>query len=331
MAALAAARPAPAVRRRGAGAVLRVVFGLIGLALLAAAAFTVWRHVGAVAPYRYVQAAPSATPTQLRTVQLTAAEDGRVLAEADVASAPDGPVLLDWRAKVDDPLLYLTAPRSETEALAAVLARHRAPDTPVLAWWDTSRQLRHFAGASVLFDRHLGIPLFIPARWRAERAQVLEAERAFWGEAGDAPQRAAFETFARALVAPEDEGVKLLRSLVPGRKAVLVLHLRDAVLLGEMFPAALGVSFQDFADSGDVHRSARGVRGWLAKDQQAAYGVIRLPDSRLRAVALRDDASASTLAARLLPFAGNRQDDVRGLTLVYRSGGYVVFELAPAD
>jgi hydroxylamine oxidation protein HaoB len=52
-------------------------------------------------------------------------------------------------------------------------------------------------------------------------------------------------------------------------------------------------------------------------------------DSPVRAVALTDAASGKTLAARLLPFMGNDQQDVAGATLVYRVGGFVVYELAP--
>jgi hydroxylamine oxidation protein HaoB len=123
--------------------------------------------------------------------------------------------------------------------------------------------------------------------------------------------------------------VKLRHTLAP-QGGVVVLHLRDLVLLGEMFPRQRGVSFQDFADSGDVHRYVRGVHGWLREGAQSACSVMKLPDNRLRAIALKDDASASTLVARLLPLIGNRQDDVHGLTLVYRVGGYAVFELAAA-
>jgi len=331
MAALAAARAAPPATGARRGMALRVLLALLGLALLALAALLAWRTLGAAPPYRYVEARAAAAAGGERTVQVIGAEDERLLAEADVVAAADGPLLLDWRAKVDDPLLHLLAPKEETQALAAVLARHRTPDTPVLAWWDTSRQLQHWGAGPMRFDKHLGVPLFVPQAWSASPGRVAEVERAFWGDAADPAQRAAFDTFARALVAPEDEGVRLLRTLVPGRKAVVVVHLRDVLLLGRMFPEAIGVAFQDFADAGDVHRSVRGVRGWLKEGAQSAYGVIKLPGNLLRAVALRDEASADTLVARLLPFIGNRQDDVRGLTLVYRSGAYAVYELAPSE
>lgn len=331
MTALSETSDALPVRSR-ASSLLRALLGVLGLSLLAMSAAMLWRHMNAPAPYRYTDASrQDVPPGQAQVLQVLAAENERVIAEAEVVADPRGPILLAWRAKVDEPMLYLPVPKEETQALAAVVARHRAQGTPVLAWWDTSRQLRHWGGGEMLFDQHLGVPLFVPQPWLGQRERVVQVERSFWGGAMDPRQKGAFENFARALVATEDEGVRLLRSLVPGTKAVIVLHVRDVLMLGELFPAELGVSFQDFTDSGDVHRSVRGVHGWLKEGSNAAYSVIKLPSNMLRAVALRDEASANTLVARLLPFIGNRQDDVRGLTLVYRSGGYSVFELSAAD
>lgn len=305
---------------------LRALLWALGAVLLAAAAALAWRTLAAPPPYRYEPQANAADGTQ--TVRVLGGDDA-LLAEADIVRGEHGPVLLQWRAQVDDPLLYLSVPGAETQAVATVLARHRKPGMAVLAWWDTSRQLRHWGAGEMRFDQHLAQPLFVPQRWRSQQRQVTGIERDFWG-AADAGQLSAFDTFARALVSSEDEGVRLLRSLAPAG-GIVVLHLRDLVLLGELFAQRLGVSFQDFADSGDVHRSVRGVKGWLREGGQTAYSVMKLPDNRVRAIALKDDASAATLVARLLPLIGNRQDDVRGLTLVYRSGGYSVFELSPAD
>lgn len=305
----------------------RYVLWVLGAALLAASAALLWRYLGTPPPYRYEPGAASADGVQ--QVKLIDAED-KVLAVADVAAGGHGRVLLDWRAQVDDPLLYLSVPAEETKALAPVVARHRQAGMPVLAWWDSSRQLRHWGAGDVRFDQHLARPLFVPERWRGRRERVARSERAFWGGA-DQAQLAAFETFALALLSREDEGVELLRSLVPGKRAIVVLHLRDLLLLGELYPQRIGVAFQDFADSGDVHRSVRGAQGWLRESDNAAYSVTRLPGNLLRVIALKDEAGANTLIARLLPLIGNRQDDVRGMTLVYRHGGYSVFELSPAD
>ncbi len=341
---------------------LRVALVALGVAALAGAAALWLQQRTAPAPYRYepVPAATGAvatTPTSIPTTTATAAatttatagagaasqpqlqplpplqrmrvvanDDGAVLAEFDVAAGPHGPVRMDWHARVDDPLLQLSAPLAEVQALAAVLARHRREGVPVLAWWDTSRQLQALGAGGAVFDQPIGEPLYLPARWSAARDAALRTEHAYWGSA-DAAQRERWGSFARALVAPEEQGVALLRSMVPGRGAIVVLHLRDMLLLGQMDPKALAVGFQDFADSGDVHRSVRGVHGWLREGDQSAYAVMKLPDNQLRVVALKDAASGNTLAARLLPFIGNKQDDVAGLTLVWRGGGFVVYEL----
>lgn len=306
---------------------LRALSALAGAALLIVAVLLAWQSYTTPAPYHYT--APVAAG-ELSRIDVVAAGDGKVLAEVEVSGAADRPVLMSWRARVDDPLLYLAVAPDETKALAEVLKRHRTADTPLLAWWDVSRQLRHWGAGDAVFDSHLGVPLFVPERWRAQREQVASVERAFWGAADDA-ERVAFDTFTRALAAPEEEGVKLLRSLAAGRKAVLVIHLRDMLLLGQLHPQQLSVAFQDFTDSGDVHRSVRGVHGWLREGNNAAYGMLKLPGNLLRTVALQDEASANVLAARLLPFIGNKQGDVPGLTLVWRSGGYSVFELSTAD
>ena len=59
-------------------------------------------------------------------------------------------------------------------------------------------------------------------------------------------------------------------------------------------------------------------------------GIVQAKGRPVRAVALTDAASGKTLAARLLPFVGNDQQDVAGATLVYQAGGFSVFEIAPA-
>jgi len=316
----------------------KILVGL-GLLVLLAAGWLLTQYRAAPAPYHYEPqavaagaplAADGAAPAALQTVRLVANDDQKVLAEFDVAHTAHGLVRMDWRAQVDDPLLQLSAPLAEVQSLAEVLARHQATGTPLLTWWDTGRQLQVLGVKQVVFDQHLAEPLFVPARWSAQRDAVLRAEEAFWGKV-EAAQRERFQAFSRALVAHEQEGVEQLRAIAGDRKAVLVLHLRDMLLLGQMYPKALAVGFQDFVDSGDVHRSVRGVHGWLRDGEQEAYAVTKLPNKQLRVVALNDKASGDTLAARLLPFAGNRQEDVAGLTLVWRGGGFVVYELDPRN
>lgn len=307
---------------------------LAGAALLLAAALAGWRHFGAAAPYRYVAGAAlpasGAMPAR-QQVQLLATETGQVLAQAEVASSPQGPVLVAWQAQVDDPLLYLPIDAQETLAVADVIARHRAADEPVLSWWDNARQMRLFGAGAMRFDAVLDLPLFVPPRWQGQRELIAQVESAYWGAPAAPALASDFKAFAAALASEEAEGVQQLQALVQGRKAVLVLHLRDLIPLGQLEPRRIGVAFRDFADEGDVHRSVRGVHGWLREQGHAAYGVMPLPQNRVRAIAVTDEAGAKTLAARLLPLSGNRQDDVAGLTLVYRHGGYVVYELQAAS
>lgn len=308
-----------------------------GIALLGAAALLLGRQLITPAPYLYApaQGTAPAVPTaaadlKARSMSVVSSEDGSVVADFTVAAGSGGPVLVEWRARVDDPLLYLPCGPDEVKALAAAIERHVDAGTPILAWWDTSRQLRLWSTRDVVFDAHLAVPLFVPANWQMAGRKLEQVETAFWGERDPAAE-ARFAAFVDALTSAEADGTAKLRALVQGRRALLVLHLRDLILLGQLQPARVGVTFRDFADTGDVHRSVRGVHGWLREGSGTAYGVTSRPDRGLRVVALTDEATGETLAARLLPFIGNRQEDVAGLTLVHRVGGFSVFELAEAS
>lgn len=325
------------------GLSLAAVLG--GLVLLGMAGGLLARHWSAPPVYRYVMGEPVAAADlgalaavqpalTVRHATVVSDDSALPLAELQVAESTAGPVLLDWRARVDDPFLTLTVPPADVTALAEVLQRHVPPERTVLAWWDSSRQFGLLAKVNAAFDQHLGTPLFVPARWRASRASVEAIEQAFWrgGEGGTlASEQERFQQFADALLAPEQEGMRRLQALAGGQTAVLVLHLRDIILLGQMAPERLGVAFQDFGATGDVHGMVRGVHAWLEKNGYSAYGVLQGRDMPVRAVALTDEASGRTLAARLLPFMGNEQSDVAGATLVYQVGGFSVFEIAPAD
>lgn len=317
-----------------------------GLALVAIAAVLLWQHYTAPPVYQYVvgEALPATTDGPLasyleagvtvRRATVQSTQQATPLATLEIAETSAGPVLASWQARVDDPFLTLAVPPEDVTALSAVLKRHVPQGTPVFAWWDTSRQFRTLAGVDVAFASHLGQPLFIPAHWRTDRANIEAIERSFWGggdETAMAAERERFHRFARALVSPEAQGIADLRAAAGNRPMVLVLHLRDIIMLGQMFPEELGVAFQDFGASNDVHGMVRRVHAWLEEHKYSAYGVLQGNGQPVRAVALTDADSSRTLAARLLPFLGNEQHDVAGATLVYQTGGFSVFEIAPAD
>lgn len=268
---------------------------------------------------------------EVHSAQVKSATRSQVLARVKLAQSGADRVLLDWQAQVDDPFLTLLPPLAETAALAPVIRRHVPDDAVLLAWWDVSRQLRLLAEVRVAFEQPLGLPLFVPRRWQDEADAVRAIEQAFWQPAGQAQEteQATFERFVDALLAPEQEGVAALRALGEGQPVVLVLHVRDLILLGQMQPQKLGVAFRDFGTPTEVHGMIQRVRAWLRENDYPAYGLLHSSSDVVRAVALTDAASSQTLAARLLPLIGNDQSDVASTRLVYRSGGYIVFEIAP--
>lgn len=310
-----------------------------GLALVGYAGVLVWQHATAPPVYRYVMGdvVPSAELGPLASLAeqqvsvhratVMSVDHPTALADLEVAQSASGPVLVKWQARIDDPFLTLLPPPSDMAALAAVLKRHVPKDAVVLAWWDSSRQLQMLSGVNVTFAHHLGTPMFVPSRWQASRSSIKDIERDFWKSGDIAQEQARFERFADALLADEESGIDALRALAGGKAAVLVLHARDTILLGQMAPRKIGVAFKDFGAMGDVHGMVRRVHTWLDENKYPAYTVLQDPGQPVRAVALTDAASAKTLAARLLPFMGNEQQDVAGATLVYQVGGFSVYEI----
>lgn len=328
------------LRRRAPGAVLLVA----GLALAAFGANELLRTK--VPPYRYevVDAAPriddpavadtfAQAGLGLRQARLVENRTGATLAELRFGDGVDGPVLFDWRPEIDEPFLTATAPLPEIAALAAALRRHVPADALVLAWWDTSRQLALLAGVQTRFDRHVvGAPLALPAHWAAQRAAVEHTESGFWLHgAGSADAGPPFAGWIDAMLA-RDGGPARLQKLAGGHEAYVVVHVRDALLLGAMAPDRLGVAFRDLPDGGNVHGSISGARDWVRAQGHAAYSAYAPAAGRVRVVALTDAASSTTLVARLLPFHDSRKpaDAVPGLTLVHQVGGFWIYRIDEA-
>lgn len=311
-----------------------------GVVLLVGAAVVSWQTFHPEPLYRYeldVQTSAAAADETsnspvLRKGNLVGVDSNRHLATFEIASSDSGPVLMKWTPRVDAPFLTLLPDYDEVAALADVLQRHVPASRPLMAWWDTTRQLQQFTAINAVFDQHLGQPLFIPAVWRPWSDKVRSTEQEFWNssvtEIAESDQQR-FREFADALLMDEHKGMAHLRKLAGGEKTVLVLHLRDVIMLGQMAPSKLGVAFREFPDSGDVHGTVSGVRDWLSRNEYSAYSVMRGGGHMFRAIALTDDVSAATLVARLLPFIGNDQHDVDGATLVYRTQGFMVYEIAP--
>lgn len=328
--------------RRAAGGALLVA----GLAVAAAGAAVLLQP--AEPPYRYEVAASASPPDDagvadalaqaqlsLREARLVEGATGRTLAELRYADGADGPVLFDWQPRVDEPFLLAAAPMAEVAQLGTALRRHVPEDALVLAWWDTSRQLGLLAGTRVRFDRHVvGAPLALPAQWISARAAVERTETDFW--LGDTPPPASDPSFAAwvdAMLAPHDDGPARLRTLAGEREAYVVVHVRDALMLGAMAPDRLGVAFRDLPDTGNLHGAISSARDWVRAQQYAAYSAYAPGAGRMRVVALTDPASADTFIAKLLPFhdAHRPAEPLPGMTLVHQVGGFWVYRIDAAS
>lgn len=331
----------PAARRALGGGLLAA-----GLALAALGGYATLNPVEP--PYRYEVAGPAAPPDDpevadalaranlsLREARLVDHTTGRTLAELRFADAADGPVLLDWRPKVDEPFLLAAAPLREVAQLAAALRRHVPADALVLAWWDTSRQLALLAGTQARFDRHvIGAPLALPAQWVPARSAIEHVESAFWLR-GNAPGAAdpPFAAWVDAMLAPRADGAARLRALAGKREAYAVVHVRDALMLGAMAPQRFGVAFREQPDGGNLHGAISGARDWMRAQRYAAYSAYAPEPGRVRVVALTDADSAGTLIAGLLPFHDPMRtpEPLPGMTLVHQVGGFWVYRIEEAS
>ena len=207
----------------------------VGALLISVAGLFAWKHVSSPASYHYelgavvpageLDAWASLAERQVvvRRASIIAA-DQQPLAELELAEVSSGPVLLKWKSRVDDPFLTVGTSAQDVSALAQVLQRHMPKDGLVLGWWDTSRQLQLLGGTPVRFGKHLGLPLFVPQRWRSQSADIESIERAFWKAGNAGEERVQFQRFANALLSDEASGMAELQAIAGGKPAVLVLH-----------------------------------------------------------------------------------------------------------
>jgi hydroxylamine oxidation protein HaoB len=253
------------------------------------------------------------------------------VAVAHVGTRGDGaPVLLSWQNSTAEPVLRLGPAAGELTALAAAVARHAPPQSRILAWSDTSRQLQLLAGSSVVFEENLVAPLLLPPPWRAAHRSIESLERDFWRAPASSQTEQRFAEFADAMLSELPAGLEKLRRLAGGGEAYVVVHLTDAYRLGALEPERLGVGFKDFPMTGQMHGTINAVKSWLKKAGHRAYALERRDDTTVRVHFLTDEASTRTLLAKLLPFDTSNPLALDAPTVVYQHGGYWVYKLPPS-
>lgn len=239
------------------------------------------------------------------------------------------PVLLSWQNSTAEPVLRLGPEAGELATLAAAVARHAPPQSRILSWSDTSRQLQLLAGSSVVFEENTVAPLLLPPPWRAAHESIEALERDFWRVPASSQTGRRFAEFADAMLSAPPAGLEKLRHLAGDGEAYVVVHLTDAYRLGALHPERFGVGFKDFPMTGQMHGTINAVKSWLKKAGHRAYAVERRDDATVRVHFLTDEASTRTLLAQMLPFDTSNPLALEAPSVVYQHGGYWVYKLPP--
>lgn len=356
MTASSATTPSPAARG-GLGTKLLPSLGILlvtgGLLLLIWFAW-LWFNP-APAPYRYTLVKEGAA-TQFGPLGLDAWPDLTVAQyeiHADGVNDPIAlattarrgatpPILISWENRSSELLISLDSKLNELTALAAAIDKYAAKDARILAWWDTSRQIKLLAGRDTLFTQHLGEPLILPLPWQAYSDSVRHYEDQFWGAPASADERRNFQHFVDALIAEPVKGAARLRQLAglqdsagktPDKapsEAYIVIHVTDLYKLGLMRPEQFDITYKHFPMEGNMHGMIGYLKKWMQENNFATYTLQSLSDSMVRGYFLRDEKSSHSLLAQMLPFTNSMPLDLTVLQLIYQQGGYWVYKIPSA-
>lgn len=269
---------------------------------------------------------------ELKLGQYKVQADGvdKPIAEFIVARQNDGPpVLIYWKNSTNEILYNFDRKPLELSALAAAISKHAPKDALILSWWDTSRQIKLLTGHDTLFTSHLNEPLMIPVTWLEQSKAIQAYENQFWGSKGDPKEQEQFERFSQALAAPAEEGIKQLRELIgSNREAYVIVHVTDLYRLGIKYPDKMGVAYQNFPMTGNMHGMINQMKVQLKENGFDTYTLQSVSDNEIRAFFLSDKASSETLLARMLPFVDKKAPvELDVAQLIYQQGGYWVYKI----
>lgn len=248
---------------------------------------------------------------------------------ANLDNAP--PVLLSWENLISEPVGFIDTNLSDLTTVATQIAKHVPKGTVILAWWDTSRQLRLLAGSDTMFTSHLGEPMIAPSHWKGRDETIKKYEHEFWGAPQVDEESRNFQRFADALAANSEKGASMLRELAGGREAYVVVHVSDLYKLGLMRPERLDMAFKDFPLTGNVHGLAAQVKGWMASNGYDSYTLQSLSEKMVRGYFIREDKTGKTLLSQMLPFMDRTPLELQALQAIYNHGGYWVYKIPPVQ
>ena len=239
------------------------------------------------------------------------------------------PVMLNWSNHTAEALIGLDRKPSELTTLAEVIGKHATPESVILAWWDTSRQIQLLTGRNTLFKTPLYEPLIVPSLWQENQKAILNYEQQMVTEKASETEREQFKQFSEALLLPPEEGVKRLRALVkPEQEALLVIHVTDLYKIGLMYPEKFGVAYKNFPMTGNIHGMINHMKVQLKEHGYTTYTPQSITDNDIRVFFLTDEKSTQTLLAHMLPFTGrDPPTELKVAQLVYQQGGYWVYKL----
>ena len=237
------------------------------------------------------------------------------------------PILLSWENRSSELIGALDSKLPELTALAGAIDKHAPKDAFILAWWDTSRQIKLLTGRDTLFTSHIGEPLIAPAAWQPQSEAIRRYEDQFWGASAPSEERRNFQRFAEALTAEPARGAALLRELAGAREAYIAVHVSDLYKLGLMHPDRLDMAYKNFPMEGNMHGMIGYLKKWMQENNYETHTMQSLSDNTVRAYFLRDAKSSNTLIAQMLPFTHSMPLDLTVLQLIYQQGGYWVYKI----
>ena len=294
------------------------------------------------APYQY-QKISAGNPSQYPELELNDWPDLEIsrydvivpdvekpIAQATVAQRGNTkPVLIKWENKSKEILHALDWKSSELSALAKAIKQYAEKDALILAWWDISQQIGLLTDHETLFTSHLSEPLIIPQHWLEHAQAIDDYEQHFWQNKPSQQERTQFMRFSEALTAKTEDGVAQLRNLIgENREAYIIVHVTDLYKLGLMYPEQIGVAYQDFPLTGNMHGMINHMKVQLDEHNFATYTLQSITDTKIRVYFLSDEQSSETLLASMLPFTDKDAPmELEALQLLYQKGGYWLYKI----